>query len=88
MLAAQLLRVGTSIGITVTESASAASRVEYVAGIASAGRLARETRYWLRLAVEADILREASLDGLLDEVGQIDVMLAETLKQNAGIGTI
>lgn len=84
MLATQLLRVGTSIGITVAESVSASSRAEYVSGIASAGRLARETRYWLRLAVDADILREASLDGLLDEVGQIDVMLAETYKQNEG----
>jgi four helix bundle protein len=84
MLAAQLLKVGTAIGAAVAESVSAPSLAEYFAGIATAGRLARETRFWLRLIVDADILREASLDGLLDEVGQIDVMLTETRRLNEG----
>lgn len=56
VLARQLLRAGTSIGANVEEATAAQSRREFVAKLSIVSKEARETRYWLRLLQESQIV--------------------------------
>lgn len=52
----QLLNSGTSIGANVEESVGASSRKEFAHKLEIAYREARETRYWLRLLRDIELL--------------------------------
>lgn len=77
ILGTQLLRTGTAVGANVAESAAANGRAEYLADIAEAGKQARETRYWLKLLVDADVIPISSLDGLLEEIRRLEAVLSK-----------
>lgn len=49
VLSKQLLRSGTSIGANVEEAMAAHSRKDFIAKMVISSKVARETRYWLRL---------------------------------------
>jgi len=55
-LCVQLLNSGTSIGANVEESVGASSRKEFAHKLEIAYREARETRYWLRLLRDIELL--------------------------------
>lgn len=63
-LASQMLRSGTSIGANVEEALSAQSRKDFVHKLSIAAKEARETNYWLRLLVAANINTEPRLHEL------------------------
>jgi len=56
VLSKQLLRSGTSIGANVEEAISAQSRKDFVSKMSIATKEARETKYWLRLLRESDLV--------------------------------
>ena len=56
VLSKQLLRSGTSIGANVEEAMAGQSRKDFVAKISVARKEARETRFWLRLLRESDLV--------------------------------
>jgi four helix bundle protein len=56
VLSKQLLKSGTSIGANVEESVAAQSRKDFVNKMSIAAKEARETRYWLRLLHESDLV--------------------------------
>jgi four helix bundle protein len=66
-LSNQLLRSGTSIGANLQESKGGQSRADFLSKVSIALKEARETHYWLRLLVAADIIHEKQLLPLLDE---------------------
>lgn len=51
-----LLRSGTSIGANVQEALAGQSRRDFLARMAIASNEARETKYWLRLLQESDLV--------------------------------
>ena len=55
-LCTQLLRSGTSIGANVEEAIGGSSRKDFIYKLEIAYREARETKYWLRLLNESDLL--------------------------------
>ena len=55
-LCVQLLNSGTSIGANVEESVGGASRKDFAHKLEIAYREARETRYWLRLLRDIELL--------------------------------
>jgi len=71
----QLLRSGTSVGANLEEADSAVSKKDFINKIAISKKEARETRYWLVIIKESDLLRNdenrAALNELLSEVEQL-----------------
>lgn len=55
-IANQVLRSGTSVGANVEEAQAAQSRKDFVHKNQIALKEARETRYWLRLAIATDLV--------------------------------
>lgn len=51
VLSKQLLRSATSIGANVEEANAAQTKKDFIMKMSIASKEARETRYWLRLAV-------------------------------------
>jgi four helix bundle protein len=80
-LANQLLRAGTSIGANVEEGQAGQSRADFIAKYSIACKEARETNYWLRLLVAADVLPVTKLEGLIDESSQLIAILTTIIKK-------
>ncbi len=51
----QLMRSGTSVGANMEEADGAASRRDFVYKVGVSRKEARESRYWIRLCLAADI---------------------------------
>ncbi|MBW4657581.1 MAG: four helix bundle protein [Drouetiella hepatica Uher 2000/2452] len=77
ILSPQLLKCGTSIGVSVEEAIAEPSRETFGDRVAVASRSARETRYWLKLLqesklVDVDVSSElAQIDELLDLLSRL-----------------
>jgi four helix bundle protein len=61
-LAKQLIRSGTSIGANVEESQAAQSTADFIHKLEIALKEARETRYWLKLLIAAEVISENRLE--------------------------
>lgn len=55
-LCAQLLKSGTSVGANIEEAIGGSSRIDFAHKLEIAYKEARETRYWLRLLKESELL--------------------------------
>jgi len=78
----QLLRSATSIGANVEEAQAGQSRADFINRISIACKEARESLYWIRLLIAAEIMPEFRLDDLRDEANQI-VAILTTIVRNA-----
>jgi four helix bundle protein len=61
ILSKQMLKSGTSIGANVEEAQAAQTRNDFIAKMAIASKEARETKYWLRLLKEGNLLNDGNL---------------------------
>ena len=87
VLSKQVLRSGTSIGANVEEAIAGQSRKDFVSKMAITTKEARETKYWLHLLQESDLLDidlRKELAGA-DELLRILSSIVMTTKQNATI---
>jgi four helix bundle protein len=80
-LSNQLLRSGTSIGANTVEAKSGQSRRDFLSKLEIALKEARETEYWLKLIVASDIVPEAKVKSLLDEIDEIIKILVTITKK-------
>jgi four helix bundle protein len=71
ILSGQLLRAGTSVGANVEEAQAAYSKAEFACKMGIALKEARETRYWLRVLIDSDLLPADRLNPLLTEATEI-----------------
>ncbi|YAF99424.1 MAG: four helix bundle protein (plasmid) [Nodularia sp. CChRGM 3473] len=81
----QLIRSGTSIGANVEESQSAQSKADFVHKLEISLKEARETRYWLRILITTQIIKESQLSSLLKESEELIKIIAAIIvktKQN------
>jgi four helix bundle protein len=62
---------GTSVGANVEEARAACSRPDFANKIAIALKEARETRFWLRVLIDAECIDRALLEPLLGEATEI-----------------
>ena len=79
----QLLRSGTSVGAHYREASRARSDAEFISKIEGGLQELEETRYWLELLRDAQILawdRLAELDGEADELTAILVTMVKKRK--------
>ena len=82
-LASQLWRAGTSIGANVEEAQAAQSRADFKSKMSIAAKEARETRYWLRLTKDGNILSATIIDPLLEKTAQILRILTSIVKSTS-----
>lgn len=80
-MANQLLRSGTSIGANVQEGQAGQSRADFIAKYSIACKEARETHYWLRLFVAAELVEEPELQDMIDEANQLVAILTSIVKK-------
>lgn len=78
VIADQFLKSATSIGANICEAEAGLSKKDFIAKMSIASKEARETRYWLRLLKESDILKD-DLDGFLDEIEQLIRILTKII---------
>ena len=79
LLANQLFRSGTSIGANLEESQSAQSVKDFISKQQIALKEAKETRYWLRLLIETEMIEPEKITKLLDECEQVMKILAKSI---------
>ena len=83
-LALQLLRCGTSIGANTEEAVGASSKKDFKSKFDIAYREARETKYWLRLLKDSDILESNLANSFItdcEELLRIIGAIQKTFKQ-------
>ncbi|MBI2806715.1 MAG: four helix bundle protein [Planctomycetes bacterium] len=71
VLGQQVLRSGTSVGANYQEGQAGQSRLDFISETSIALKEARETHYWLRLVVGAELLPLSLIADLLNESEQL-----------------
>lgn len=76
-IARQILRSGTSVGANTEEAIGAESKKDFIHKISISYKEARETKYWLRLLRDAEILNHNMVESLLIEIEEILAILGK-----------
>lgn len=79
IISKQLLKSGTSVGANVNESTAAQTKADFITKMAIASKVARETKYWLRLLKESKLVH-VDLSSLLKEIDEIISILTAIVK--------
>lgn len=79
-LTGQLLRSATSIGANVEEANAGQTKKDFVAKMAIAAKEANESRYWIRLLGDAEILNQETAAILIKNCDELIRMLTATVK--------
>lgn len=83
VLADQLLRSGTSVGANLSEAQAAITKREFIAKVAIAAKEVRETKYWLLLITQSDLIkRDLELEELVDEIIRLTTKIVKSSQQN------
>jgi four helix bundle protein len=85
-IAGQLIRSGTSAAPNYEEGCAAESRADFVHKLSICLKELRESRFWIRLIIESDLLPKTKMADLQDECSQLCKILAQSLltaKKNA-----
>ena len=83
VLSKQLLRSGTSIGANTEEASAAQSKKDFINKMSIASKEARETKYWLRLIQESNIV-DIEVNDILKENDEIIKILTSIVKTTKG----
>ena len=83
-LCSQILDSGTSIGANVEEAIGGSSRKDFINKLQIAYKEARETRYWLRLLREGEMLERKLADSFLKDCDEIIAILTAILNSSKG----
>ena len=83
-LCSQILDSGTSIGANVEEGVGSSSRKDFINKLQIAYKESRETRYWLRLLKEGEILEKKLADSFLKDCDEIIAILTAILNSSKG----
>ena len=75
-LARQLRRSGRAVGAMVEEAQGAESKKDFIHKLSIAQKEARESHYWLRQLLKADVMSNRRLIPLVDEAAQVKLILA------------
>jgi len=80
VIGGQMLRSATSVGANYRAACRAKSTADMISKLHTVLEEADETRYWLELIVELNLMAEQRVASLLDETDQIIAMLVASLK--------
>ena len=76
----QLLRSGTSVGANYRSACRAKSTADFSFKLSIVEEEADESVYWMELLVEAGIMRQSLLSGLMDEANQLVAIIVSSIK--------
>ncbi|KPU26434.1 hypothetical protein TR13x_10165 [Caloranaerobacter sp. TR13] len=71
ILSNQLLRSGTSIGANVEEACSGHTKKDFIAKLSIAQKEAFETRYWLRLLRDSELIETKYINSMIDDCEEL-----------------
>jgi four helix bundle protein len=80
VLSKQLLRCGTSIGANIVEANGAISKSDFSAKISISYKESLETKYWLDLLKETDLLEKKLHQSLRQDADELSKILYSILK--------
>ena len=80
-LADQVLRSGTSIGANISEAIDAFSRADFHYKLTIALKECSETKYWLELLHEAELISDIMFDSMYTDLVSIYYLLTSTCKK-------
>ena len=80
IMAAQLMRAGTSIGANVTEADQAQSKADFISKMGIANKEAHETRYWLRLLHKTDYINDEQYSSIFADCQELIRILQAIIK--------
>jgi len=83
-LCSQILDSGTSIGANVEEAVGDYSRKDFINKMQIAYKEARETKYWLRLLNEGELIDKKLADSFLKDCQEILKILTAILNSSKG----
>ena len=81
VLSKQFLRSGTSIGANCAEAEFAQSNADFISKYSIALKEASETRYWMKIMIESQLVSEQKFSSMLDEVDRIIRILISIIKK-------
>ena len=84
VLCSQLLGSGTSVGANVEEAVGGSSRKDFINKLQIAYREARETRYWLKLLRDGEIIEKKLAESFLTDCEAIIKILTAILNSSKG----
>lgn len=84
-LADQLLRSGTSIGANLSEAELAQSKADFITKLSISLKEAAETKFWLKLLHETDLLEDKMFYSMYTDVKDIISLLVTILRKLKGI---
>ncbi|MGB1042805.1 MAG: four helix bundle protein [Tenacibaculum sp.] len=79
IISKQLLRSGTSIGANIEEALAGQSKRDFIAKTSISSKEARETKYWLRLLKESNIIN-IDVTEVLSDVHELIRLLTAIVK--------
>ena len=81
VLSKQFLRSGTSIGANCAEAKSAQSTKDFISKYEIAQKESNEFRYWCEVFVEAELVKPEKFSLLIQEITEIEKILAASIKK-------
>ncbi len=78
-IASQLMRCGTSVGANAEEAQEGQSKADFIAKLSISSKEARETRWWLRVAVRTKNVKPDEVSWELSEINQLMKMLRSAI---------
>lgn len=76
IISSQIIRSMTSIGANLTEAKASSSGAEFKKFYEIALKSANESKYWLRLLVESELITRHDFDAINNELEEITKMIA------------
>ncbi len=78
-VASQLMRSALSIGANAEEAQEGQSKADFIAKMSISSKEARESRWWLRILVKAEIVKAQEVNWEQDEIMQIGKMIRSAI---------
>ena len=80
VLAKQLLKSATSVGANIEEAQFAQSRDDFISKLSISLKEANESRYWLRLLRDAQLVSSASVNKQITDLDEVLALLVSSIK--------
>jgi four helix bundle protein len=76
----QLMGCGTSIGANAEEAQDGQTKADFIAKLSVSRKEARETAYWIRMALAKGAVSKTEIEWELREVGELRAMIVAAIK--------
>jgi four helix bundle protein len=80
----QLLRAGTSVGANYRSALRGKSRADFIAKMRIVEEECDEALYWMQMLIEAGIVKQSRLDGLMREASEIVAIVVSSIRTARG----